>query len=193
MPKGASKMANQQAGAAAGQESQFTGAMGADSNAMMPELQREVNKPQGLTPEQLAKVNTANQQAAGGSQAAAITQGNLAAGRTRNSGGYGAAIADSSRGAGKSLAQRALGVQEMDANLAQSKQQNALKELGGLYGTNVSGLSDMYKNANASLNTEISGDQATQTDINQDIGTGMKIATTPFGGGASTNGLAGAA
>jgi hypothetical protein len=193
MPKGVSKMANQQAGAASSQEGQFTNSMGQDSNAIMPELQKEIGKPEGYTPGQMAGMNTASQQAAGGSQAGAITQGSLASGRTRNAGGYGAAIADSGASAGRGLAQRALGVQTENAQLAQSKQQNALKEVGGLYGTNVQGLNDMYKNANDSLNTNLAADKQNQENMTQDISTGMKIATTPFGGGASTQGLAGMA
>lgn len=192
MPKGVGKGANTQYGSAVGQEGTFSDAATQDRNAVMPELKNEVNNPTGATPQQLAAQNTASQQGAGGSQAAAITQGSLAAGRSRNPGEYGAAIAQSGRQSGAGLAQRALGIQTNNANLAQGKQQDAIKQISGLYGTNVSGLSKMYENANASLNTELGADKQNQENMMQDIGAAEKLATMPLGGGKA-GGLAGLA
>lgn len=120
-------------------------------NTAFPILEGEAVNPQGYTPAQKTSMNTATQQSLGGSVAGAVGQGNLTAGRTRNPGSLGAALDASAMGGMKRGSTAALGVEEQSANLAQEKQQNALKELGSLYGTNVEGLGKMMANANQAL------------------------------------------
>lgn len=106
---------------------------------LAPELETEATHPAGYSPTDLAKMNTAAQQSAGGSEAAAVGQGALLASRTRNAGAPGAAISSAARGASEDLSKRALDVQNENANLKQKQQQAGLSGLEGLYGTNVSG------------------------------------------------------
>ena len=95
-------------------------------------------------------MNTAFSQSLGGSVAGAIGQGSLLAGRTHNPGSATAALDASAKHAGETLSRNALGVQELSTNIAHQKQQNALRELGSLYG-NTEGLSKMLDAANQSL------------------------------------------
>lgn len=147
---GAAKSQLGTANAAAGD---FGSRGGAAWNALFPALNQEVNNPQGLSPQEKATMNTASSQSLGGSQAGAVGQGNLMAGRTHNPASAGAALDASAGGAQRQQSQNALGVEEFSTNLAQQKQQTALKELGALYGTNTQGLNEALSNANTALGT----------------------------------------
>jgi hypothetical protein len=149
--KDTAKKANQQMGTENEYGSNFNAKGNAAYNAAFPELVSEAGGDKGYTQSQLAGMNTANQQAAGGSTAGVTGQAGLISGRTRNPGSMAAAVGQATRGAAQIEGQRALGIQEQNAQLAQQKQQKALSELGGLYGTNVKGLSDMMGQANTSL------------------------------------------
>jgi hypothetical protein len=81
--------------------------------------------------------NTAAEQSAGGSTAAAVGQGGLYAARTRNAGAAQGAIGNATRGAGANLSRSAVGTEVNSANLANQNQRSALAGLGGLYGTEV--------------------------------------------------------
>lgn len=127
--------------AQAGQDIALTGAKQAQGNAsqiysqLAPTLMGDVAHPAGYNPTQLAGMNTAAQQSAGGSQSAAIGQGGLLAARTGNAGAPQAAISEASRNAGQSLSKAALGIQGEQAERQQQQRDNAIKGLGGLYGT----------------------------------------------------------
>lgn len=191
MAKGAAKDAFQNVGTADANAGNFSNRGTASWNAAFPELQQQASAPTGFTGQQLADMNTANSQSVGGGQAAAVGQGNLMAGRTRNAGGFGAALDQSAQNAGKQLSQNAVGIQNANAELAQSKQQNALRELGSLYGTNTQGLNDMLGQSNNAIGQATAADKETNDAIQGYIGDAQKIATTPFGGGSATQGLAG--
>lgn len=191
MAKGATHAAIGNVGTANSNANQFSGRGTSAWNAAFPELQQNATNPTGFSNQQLANMNTANSQSVGGGQAAAMGQGNLMAGRTRNTGGFGAALDESARGAGRQLSQNAVGIQNANAQLAQQKQQSALSELGGLYGQNVQGLNDMLGQSNNAIGQWTNADNSTQNALMQDAGMALKIGTTPFGGGQATNGLAG--
>jgi len=120
-------------------------------NALFPTLTQNATNPQGFSAEEKATMNTASSQSLGGSVAGAVGQGTLAGERTKNPGAFGASLDAASKHAGETASHNALGVEEASSNLAHAKQQQALTELGGLYGTNVNGLNDMLKNANEAL------------------------------------------
>jgi hypothetical protein len=134
-------------------------------NAMFPTLQQNATNPQGYSQGDLAKMNTANSQSAGGATAGLTGEANLMAGRTRNPGSMGAGLAEAARTSGRNENQTALKIQEANANLAQQKQQAALGQLGNLYGQNVSGLNDMLGNANKAVGEITAADQAVAGDI----------------------------
>ena len=124
--------------------------------SLAPELSAEAAHPAGYAPGDLAKMNTAAQQSAGGGQAGAVGQGSLLASRTRNAGSADAAIADSARSSGQQLSKAALGTQTKNADLKQHQQQAGLSGMENLYGANlgagVSSLGQVAGDVNA--NTE---------------------------------------
>ncbi len=114
---------------------------------LAPQLEGDIAHPAGYNPTQLANMNTAAQQSAGGSQAGAVGQGGLLASRTNNAGGSTGAIAESSRRASQGLSGAALAISGKQADLQQQQRQRALAEEAGLYGENTGG-------ATADLNAE---------------------------------------
>jgi hypothetical protein len=155
----------------------MSGRATAVSNGMMPGLLSDAAGKGGLTPGQMAQANTASQQSVGGSNAGIAGQAQAMAGRTGNPGSMVGAIGDASRGNAKNLSNDALKTQEYSTNMAQQKQQAAMGELGKLYGTNVSGLGDMLKNANQATSNLTTADQDTTGDIMK----GAQMATSMAG------------
>jgi len=103
---------------------------------LSPALTTEATAPQGINPADLAKMNTAAQQSAGGSNAGAVGQGSLLSARTRNAGSGAAAIAKSAEGAQQNLGNEAVGIQNENTQAKLKQQQQGLSGLQGLYGTN---------------------------------------------------------
>ncbi len=122
-------------------------------STLAPTLQQDIAHPVGLNPYEKAQANTAAQESAGGSQAAAVGQGALNAQRTRNAGTADAAVGEAARGAGRNLSRAALGTELQDSAMKQQKQQAAKGELAGLYGVATPGgsaaLNTVANNANA--------------------------------------------
>jgi hypothetical protein len=125
-------------------------------NTLAPSLTADMAHPAGYNPSQLASMNTAAQQSAGGSQAAATGQGGLLAARTNNAGAAQGAIADSARSASNGLSGAALQISGQNADLQQHQKDAAQKELAGLYGTNegqsTANLGEIGNLANANTN-----------------------------------------
>lgn len=107
--------------------------------SLTPQLLSEATHPAGMAPTDLAAINTAAQQSAGGSEAAAKGEGALLAGRTRNAGTGAAAIGEASRAAGRNLSQRAVETQGENALLKAKQKQSALSGLEGLTGIETEG------------------------------------------------------
>lgn len=122
-------------------------------STLSPTLQQDIAHPVGLNPYEKAQANTAAQESAGGSQAAAVGQGALQAQRTRNAGTADAAIGEGARSAGRNLSRAALSTELQDSAMKQQKQQQAKAELAGLYGVATPGgsqaLSTVAQNSQA--------------------------------------------
>lgn len=103
-----------------------------------PTLTAEATNPQGINPADLAKMNTSAQQSSGGSNAGAVGQGSLLSARTRNAGTADAAVAKSAEGAGQTLGNAAVGIQNANTQAKLKQQQQGLGGLGSLYGSNQS-------------------------------------------------------
>lgn len=120
------------------------GQKGAEANqigaSLIPGFESEANNPTGFTPTQQNNMLVASEQGAGGANAGITGQANLTAGRTRNAGGYAAALDEAARQKGRTLSQNALNVQNENAQLQQNKQQFAQRALQGLYGTDTSAM-----------------------------------------------------
>lgn len=106
---------------------------------LAPELESQAANPQGYSPTDMAAMDTAGLQSAGGSQAAAVGSGALRAARTRNAGGADAASAESGRDASAAAGKTALGSRIANADAKVGERGQALSGLGNLYGADVSG------------------------------------------------------
>jgi hypothetical protein len=176
MAKG-SGQAEQTFGTSTNNANTMSGRASAVNSAMMPGLTADAAGKGGLTPGQKATMDTASQQSVGGSNAGITGQAGLTAGRSGNPGSMISAIGSADRGNARNLSNDALKTQEYSTNMAQQKQQSAMGELGKLYGTNVSGLGDMLKNANQATSNLTTADQDTTGDIMK----GAQMATSMVG------------
>lgn len=119
-----------------------TGLQGTAGNiysTLAPGLTAQATHPTGFSPADLAAMNTASQQSAGGATAAAKGEGGLLAARTRNAGAPAAAMAKSIRSASEGAGERAVGIQAQNAQEKLKQQQAAQSGLERLYGTDVTG------------------------------------------------------
>jgi hypothetical protein len=153
-----SDQANAASTAAVGQNKNLFGGGQALYGALAPQLISQAGNPQGFGQQTLARLDTANQQSAGGGQAAATGQAALEDSRTRNAGGSGMALAKAARESGKSLSDATLRTNLANEQLKEQQRETAQKELGGLYGTQVGGgnaaLGEVASNVNANANQE---------------------------------------
>jgi hypothetical protein len=118
-----------------GQYGNQAGQVGAQ---LVPTLERDINNPTGYTPSQSNAMLVAGEQGAGGATAGVTGQAGLNAMRTRNSGAMSGVLDQAARTRGQTLSENALNVQNQSARLAQSKRADALRQLQGIYGTDVS-------------------------------------------------------
>jgi hypothetical protein len=100
-----------------------------------PIYSSEAYNPQGYSPTDLASMETAVRQNAGGAVAGAVSEGNLEAARTGNAGGFATALDDSVRDAMKGENAGSLAIQQSNADLKEKKRQAGIEGLSGLYGT----------------------------------------------------------
>ncbi len=106
-------------------------------STLAPQLQAEAAHPSGISPTDLAAIDTATKQTSGGTQAGATGQGALLAARTRNAGGADAAIANAARSGGEQQSQDTLETQAANEKLKERQQQAGLSGLEGLYNTDT--------------------------------------------------------
>jgi hypothetical protein len=158
MPKGVAKDQLANSGTASNLSNSLTGNAASIYGGLEPALQSEATHPAGFAPTDLASMNTAAQQSAGGSQAATVGQGGLYAARTKNAGAAQNAIGAGTRGAGANLSKAAVGTQTANAGLKNQQQQEGLKGLGGLYSTDLSGGEGALGLSNQALSGAASSD-----------------------------------
>ncbi len=139
-----------------GLSNQLEGNASSAYGTLMPELQAESANPQGFGPTDLAKMNTAAKQTAGGTQAGAVGQGALLAARTKNPGAASAAISESSRTAGEHQSQENLATEMANAKLKEAQRQSGLsgqEELTSLEtNAGIGALGQVAPNVNANTN-----------------------------------------
>ena len=133
--QGEGKQAFRQASGTAGQYGSTAGQVGAE---LIPTLERDINSPTGFTPTQINNQLVASEQGAGGATAGVTGQAGLQAMRTRNSAGLSGVLDQAARTRQQALSQNALNVQNRSDMLAQEKRASALRQLQGVYGTDVS-------------------------------------------------------
>lgn len=127
-------------GAAAGAGSTASGygaTAGGIQAGLLPQLQQEATHPTGYDPTTQNNMLVAGEQGAGGSTGAVTGDAGLNALRTRNTGNLATVFDQAARRGAQTNSTNALDVQNNSAELAQKKQQQALGQLQGLYGTDV--------------------------------------------------------
>lgn len=153
---------------------------------LSPTLTTMAINPQGINPADMAKIQTSNQQTAGGANAGAVGQGSLLAARTRNAGTGAAAIAKSGETASQNLSKANLAAQNENVQLKNQQQQEGLKGLNSLYGTNESAALGGLNASNAALKNAASAPNTfwqnlAQQAANQSLGVGAKaIESAPW-------------
>lgn len=170
-------------GKSAGKTAANVGAQeGASANqiasGLIPGLESEATNPTGFTPTEMNNELVAGEQGAGGANSGITGQANLTAGRTRNAGGYGAALDEAARIKGRQLSQNSLNVQNESDKLAQEKQKNAQGALAGLYGTDTKAMLDAMglvpSDVNAAANADKTGWVQDVTDLGNMLSGGYK-------------------
>jgi hypothetical protein len=101
-------------------------------NQLVPTYTQEATNPQGFGKADLASMNTAAQQSAGGGVAAAEGKAGTEAAANRNLGSFAPALDEASRQATRTLGQEALGVQGENAQLKERQRQAGISGLSGL-------------------------------------------------------------
>jgi hypothetical protein len=184
MPKGVAADQLKNSGTANNLSSQLTGNASSIYGGLEPTLTAEATHPAGFAPTDLASMNTAAQQSAGGGQAATVGQGGLYAARTKNAGAAQNAIGAGTRGAGANLSKAAVGTQVQNADLKNQQQQEGLKGLGGLYDANLSGGEQALGLSNQALSGAAQSDEANpwMKILLQGMGNAQQAATMAGGG-----------
>jgi hypothetical protein len=160
-------------GASAGQVGAGFGSVASGiGSSIIPGLERQANNPTGFDPTTQNRMLVANQEGAGGANAAVTGEGRLAALRSRTAGGYAPALAEAARAKGRTLATGALDVQLENAKLAEQKRREAQQQLGGMYaGLNADQLKAMGME-NEDLNTQLTaGRQGMLQNVEGVLGT----------------------
>src|ERR1700722_16582488 len=99
-----------------------------------PTYTQEATNPQGYGAPDIAAMDTAAEQSAGGAEGSAVGQGNREAAANRNSGSFAPALDEASRAAGRNFSADALSVQNKNADLKQKQRQEGISGLSGLQG-----------------------------------------------------------
>jgi hypothetical protein len=156
--QGEAKQAFNTAAGTAGQYGSTAGQVGAE---LIPTLERDINSPTGFTPTQINNQLVASEQGAGGATAGVTGAAGLNAMRTRNSAGLSGVLDQVARTRQQALSQNALNIQNRSDMLAQDKRASALRQLQGIYGTDVGAqlhaMSQEAPDINAQVNAGNSG------------------------------------
>lgn len=151
-------------------------------STIIPGLEREAQNPTGYTPEQMNAQRVASQQGLGGATSGITGQANLEAARTRNAGGFAAALAEAQRAKGRQASQNEVELQARNADVALQRQRQAQQQLGGLYGTDVTAQLKSMGLANEDLNTALqAGRQGWMQNVQGFLNPAEQGAATYFG------------
>ena len=135
------KKATGAAQSAAGTAAKTGGTYGEEAadieSSLVPTLQQDVRNPQGLTPAQQNNMLVQGLGAAGGAASGIAGEAGLAAARSRNVGGTAGVLDEAAREKMRTSAGVGLDVATKNAMLQQQQRASALKQLEGLYGTDV--------------------------------------------------------
>lgn len=143
----------QQTGAQYGQSANEIG------GTLTPQLTQEALHPTGINPTDLNAMQVANQQGAGGAAGGVQGQAGLGAARTRNTGALSGVLDEAARAKTRASSQGSLGIQNENTKTKLSQQQEGLKGLEGLYGTDVGAQLKAQSLVPEDVNSEVNADK----------------------------------
>lgn len=160
-------------------------AQGIGSN-LTPFLTNELEHPQGYSQADTSAMLSAGLGGAGGANSGLVGQAAQRAAVSRNGGAFQAALGDAARQRDKAAAASSEGIAASNANLKQQQQQDAAKQLQGLYGTDTSGMLDatgqISQDVNAQVNANKTGWLQNTMDIIKTLNPSGKVGGMSFGG-----------
>jgi len=149
---------------------------------LSPTLSNMATNPQGITPADMAKIQTSNMQTAGGANAGAVGQGSLLAARTKNAGTADAAIAKAGESASQNLSKANLATQNANQQLKVQQQNTGLRGLQGLYGTNEGAAMGGLNASNTALKNAADVPNFWQNLLMQGVNSAGKVAASGIQG-----------
>jgi hypothetical protein len=182
--RGAVKQAKnlgQQAGAAADtSENRATSEYG----ALIPGLEADATHPTGFSPREKSSILTSAGEAAGGINSGASGLARLQSMRTRNAAGFAPALDEAARSKMRTAATTSQNVNIADAQLARQKQEEARRQLAGLYGVDTSNMLKSMGLEDQDLQTQLSaGRQGWLQDTEGLLGTIANLGSAAAGVG----------
>lgn len=135
--KAATGAAQGAAKTAAGTGAKYGSAADTVGSTLVPTLTKDVTNPQGFTPEQTNAMLVKGAEGAGGAASGIAGEAGLRAARSRNTGALSGVLDEAAREKMRTSAGVGLDVATKNAMLQQQQREQALKQLQGLYGTDV--------------------------------------------------------
>jgi rare lipoprotein A (peptidoglycan hydrolase) len=151
-----SKAAKATANTAGTTSANLTGTAEGQNATLTPTLERQATNPTGYAPTDLNAMKVGAAETAGAATGAADEAAKLRAARSGNTASLSASEDENARNRARVLADTNLKVTGANAGVKQEQQQNALRQLASLYGTNVSG-------ANAATGEQINAEKMIET------------------------------
>lgn len=154
-------------------------------DTLEPQLEHDIQAPTGFAPGDLAAMNTAAQEGAGGATSGAVGAMGAQAARTRNRGAFTAAADESARSGQRQAAQSGVEIQGANAGLKEQQRASALRAKQGLFGSDLSGSLSAMGLVPGDINAATKSEGPGLMDWMSMLGgLGMKAAGLPqFGGG----------
>jgi hypothetical protein len=135
--RAAENAAQRAAGTAAATGAQYGAEAQGIGGMLVPQLQADITNAPGLTPAQQNAMLVQGLEGAGGAASGIAGQAGLAAARSRNVGGQAGVLDEAAREKMRTSAGVGLDVATKNAMLQQQQREQALKQMQGMYGTNV--------------------------------------------------------
>lgn len=156
-------------------------AQGIGSN-LTPFLTSELEHPQGYSQQDTSAMLSAGLGGAGGANAGLVGQAAQRAAVSRNGGAFQSALDDAARQRSKAAAGASEGIAAQNANLKQTQQQDAAKQLQGLYGTDTSGMLNAMGQESQDINAEANANKTGWLQNTLDIINTLKPGYSKAGG-----------
>lgn len=154
MARAATSQANNLVGTAGTTAAQSNASAAGINSNLNPFLTSELMHPQGFSQQDQTSMLSAGQGGTGGANASIAGSANLAAARTRNSGGFAPALDAAARMRNQTNATQSEQIASQNAQLKNTQQQNAASGLQGLYGTDSSNALKALGLQDQAINTE---------------------------------------